>query len=144
MANKLNAAQMDNLPKSTRVSLLTGTSTTELVTPAALYAAQASQSLTYASSLTLNLTLGLNWHVTLSGALTLTNPAGMIAGQSGRIRITQPAGPSAALSLGSYWKFPNATIPTLSSSTSSSVVDLLVYFVHDATTIEAMMVKAVG
>lgn len=145
MANKLNAAQMDNLPRSTRSSLLLGTSTTEVVTPAALYAAQASTLVSFGSTIALNFSAGLNWHFSITSAFTLANPSGLIAGQSGRIRMIQTtAGPAYAVGFGSYWKFPNATIPTLSSPGSSAVVDLLCYFVHDATTIEATVVKAVG
>jgi hypothetical protein len=98
--------------------------------------------LTSASTITPNLADSNNFSVTLDTNATLANPTNIVAGQSGAIVITQDATGSRTLAYGSYWKFVNATAPTL--TTTASAVDVLVYYVESSTRITASLLNNVG
>ena len=99
-------------------------------------------SLTSASTITPDFSLGNNFSVTLDTNATLANPTNLTAGQSGAIAITQDSTGSRTLAYGSYWKFPSATAPTL--TTTASAVDVLVYYVESSTRITATLLNNVG
>lgn len=98
--------------------------------------------LTSASTITPDFSLGNNFSVTLDTNATLANPTNLTAGQSGAIAITQDSTGSRTLAYGSYWKFPSATAPTL--TTTASAVDVLVYYVESSTRITATLLNNVG
>lgn len=98
--------------------------------------------LTSASTITPNLADSNNFSVTLDTNATLANPTNIVAGQSGVIVITQDATGSRTLAYGSYWKFVDATAPTL--TTTASAVDVLVYYVESSTRITASLLNNVG
>lgn len=98
--------------------------------------------LTSASTITPNLADSNNFSVTLDTNATLANPTNIVAGQSGCLVITQDSTGSRTLAYGSYWKFPSATAPTL--STAASAVDVLVYYVESSTRITAVLLNNVG
>jgi hypothetical protein len=98
--------------------------------------------LTSASTITPNLADSNNFSVTLDTNATLANPTNIVAGQSGVIAITQDGTGSRTLAYGSYWKFADATAPTL--TTTASAVDVLVYYVESSTRITASLINNVG
>lgn len=95
--------------------------------------------LTDGASITPDFATANNYSVTLGGNRTLANPTNLVAGQSGVIKITQDATGSRTLAYGSYWKFPNGTAPTL--TTTASAVDVLAYYVDSSTTITARLIS---
>jgi hypothetical protein len=98
--------------------------------------------LTSASTITPNLADSNNFSLTLATNATLANPTNIVAGQSGVITITQDATGSRTLAYGSYWKFADATAPTL--TTTADAVDVLVYYVESSTRITASLINNVG
>ncbi len=83
------------------------------------------------TTFTANLSLGLNFSVTLltsSCSCTMASPTNVWAGASGFIEIIQPAsgGPATITSWGSNWKFAGGTKPTL--STGANAKDVIPYF----------------
>jgi hypothetical protein len=94
--------------------------------------------LTYASTLNLDMSAGNNYAVTLTGNATLANPTNLVAGQSGVIKLTQDGTGSRTLAYGSYWDFPAGAAPTL--TTTANAVDILVYYVDSTTNITARLI----
>jgi len=94
--------------------------------------------LTYGATITLDMSAGNNYAVTLTGNATLANPTNMVAGQSGVIKITQDATGSRTLAYGSYWDFAGGTAPTL--TTTANAVDILVYYVDSTTNITTRLI----
>ena len=70
----------------------------------------------------------------------MANPTNLVAGQKGRIVITQDAGTARTMAFGSYWKFAGGTDPVL--STGLGAVDILFYDVISSTEVVANLVKA--
>ena len=81
-----------------------------------------------------------NFTVTLGGNRTLANPTNIVAGQTGSIFVVQDATGGRTLSYGSYFKFPAATAPTL--STGANAVDRIDYIVRTTTEIHAVFTGA--
>jgi hypothetical protein len=88
------------------------------------------QVLTYAATVTPNLTTGNYFTLTLTGNVTLANPSNQHAGQSGCIAVTQDGTGSRTISFGSNWKFAGGVAPTL--TTTASAVDDVCYWVVSA------------
>lgn len=119
----------------------TGTDNSKFLTSKVLFDAAAMVSVAYSSTITLDLTTGLNFEIAaLTGNLTLANPsAGITAGRSGSIGLLQDGTGSRTLTLGSYWKCAGGA-PTL--STAAGTQDTLFYEVIDATHIRCSLAKA--
>lgn len=98
--------------------------------------------LTSASTITPNFATSNNFSLTLATNATLANPTNIVAGQSGVIAITQDGTGSRTLAYGSYFKFADATAPTL--TTTAGAVDVLVYYVESSTRITASLINNVG
>lgn len=98
--------------------------------------------LTDASSITVDLSVGNNFYVTLGGNRILSNPTNATAGQSGIVYISQDSTGSRTLSYGSNWRFPGNTAPTL--TTTANAVDVIVYTVFNSSSITAQAVLNVG
>lgn len=81
-----------------------------------------------------------NFTVTLGGNRTLANPTNIVAGQTGSIFVVQDATGGRTLSFNSYFKFPAATAPTL--STGANAVDRIDYIVRTTTEIHAVFTGA--
>jgi hypothetical protein len=113
---------------------------------AQLYVAKNSASaiigLTDAATIAVDMSLGNNFSVTLGGNRTLGNPTGLTAGQSGVIFITQDSTGSRTLAYSSYWDFPNAVTPVL--TTTASAVDVLIYTVRSSTSIAVNYMLNIG
>jgi hypothetical protein len=127
----------------TAIGSLTLTNAARLASAQSFTAAQrgAVVALTDASSIATDMALGNNFSVTLGGNRTLANPTNLTAGQHGSIVITQDGTGSRTLAYGSYWKFPNGTAPTL--TTTASAVDVLAYYVESSTRITAKLLTDV-
>jgi hypothetical protein len=87
--------------------------------------AAAIQNITYASTITLDLTQGNDVAVTLTGNTTFANPSNMVPGTSGHLYITQDSTGSRTAAWGSYWDFGSSGAPTL--TTTASKTDLVAY-----------------
>jgi hypothetical protein len=70
---------------------------------------------------------------------TFSNPTNVVAGQAGRIAITQGAS-SYTVAYGSYFLFPGGVTPTI--STAAGALDVLYYDVIDSTHIACNIVQA--
>lgn len=127
--------------KSLTSPALTGTATVVNMT-ATGYAAMEIDTLTDGATITPDFSVGNNFSVTLAGNRTLANPTNLVAGQSGVIFISQDATGSRTLAYGSYWDFPNATAPTL--TTTANAVDMLVFTVRNSTSIGAVLISNIG
>ena len=79
-----------------------------------------------------------NFTHTFTENTTLANPSNLVVGQSGVIVFTQHASSPKTLAFGSYWKFQDATVPTVTAN--NSAVDLLVYYVESSTRISARLI----
>lgn len=97
--------------------------------------------LTDGTTITPDFAVANNFSVTLGGNRTLANPTNLTAGQSGVIRIAQDGTGSRTLAYGSYFKFPQGTAPTL--TTTASAVDVLCYYVESTTRITARLMADV-
>ena len=86
-----------------------------------------------APTITVDLTTGNNFTITLNGNYTLGNPTGVTTGQSGSIYLVQDGTGSRTLGFGTHWHFAGGTAPTL--STGANAVDVLVYQCRTTTSI---------
>ena len=98
--------------------------------------------LTDGATITPDFSVSNNFFVTLGGNRTLANPTNMNVGQSGIIYVSQDATGSRTLAYGTYWKFPAATAPTL--TTTASATDALVYTVRTSTSITVSSLLNIG
>ena len=88
----------------------------------------------------LDLDRNANFQLTLSGNITLANPANLTAGTTGSIFVIQDGTGSRTASFGTSWDFIGGTAPTLTTAASS--VDRIDYIVLDSTNIHAVATLA--
>ena len=93
-----------------------------------------------AGSHILDLNRNANFKLTLSGNITLVNPANLTAGTTGSIFIVQDGTGSRTASVGTSWDFIGGSAPTL--TTTASAVDRLDYIVRSSTKIHAVVTLA--
>ena len=93
-----------------------------------------------AGSHILDLNRNANFKLTLSGNITLVNPANLTAGTTGSIFIVQDGTGSRTASFGTSWDFIGGTAPTLTTAANS--VDRIDYIVLDSTNIHAVATLA--
>jgi hypothetical protein len=94
-------------------------------------------------TITLNLATSNNFEIVLtSGTQTLASPVNASGGQTGVIVVRQDGSGSRLLSYNNVWAFPNNVAPTL--TTSASGVDLLVYYVSNASRINTVATLGYG
>jgi len=79
-------------------------------------------------TVTLDLAAGVNFGGQLTGNITLANPTGMVAGQSGVIRIKNDAATPRTIAYGSVWKTPGGSMPALTAA--AGAVDVFGYYVE--------------
>ena len=116
--------KIDNLTTDNGLTLTGGARSTPCTTvPGITYAGGA---------ITIDLNAANNFEVGLANNATLANPTNIKLGQSGAIFVRQTLG-SNTLSYGSYYKFQGNTAPTLSTAVNG--IDVLTYYVANATTI---------
>ena len=88
----------------------------------------------------LDLDRNANFELTLSGNITVANPAELTPGTTGSIFFVQDGTGSRTASFGSVWDFIGGTAPTL--TTTASAVDRLDYIVRSSTKIHAVVTLA--
>ena len=88
----------------------------------------------------LDLDRNANFELTLSGNITVANPAELTPGTTGSIFFVQDGTGSRTASFGSFWDFKGGTAPTL--TTTASAVDRLDYIVRSSTKIHAVVTLA--
>ena len=88
----------------------------------------------------LDLDRNANFKLTLSGNITLVNPAELTAGTTGSIFVVQDGTGSRTVSYGTTWDFIGGTAPTMTTAANS--VDRIDYIVLDATNINAVATLA--
>lgn len=116
-----------------------GTSPQQIATSAAYLDAMAPVAIPYAATITPDISQGKVFTCTLTGNVTLANPANLIPGQTINVVLTQDGTGSRLLSaVGSLWKFPGGT-KTL--STGPGAVDRI-SGVYDGTRILATLTLA--
>jgi hypothetical protein len=93
--------------------------------------------LTYASTVTPDLSTGNIFKITLTGNVTLANPSSIQAGGHYTFVITQDATGGRTISFGTVYKFANRAAPTL--STTASYVDVLDCFSPDGTNLYCVL-----
>lgn len=96
--------------------------------------------LTDAATVAVDLSLGINFSLTIGGNRTLGAPSNTKNGQAGEIIITQDGTGSRTLAYHANWKFAGGVEPTL--STAAGAVDVLSYKVINSTFIIAALSKA--
>jgi len=94
--------------------------------------------LTDGASITIDLSLGNFYSVTLGGNRTFAAPTNQTAGQSGVIVITQDGTGGRTAAFNSAFKFPGGTAPTL--TTTANAVDVVAFYVESATRISARLI----
>ena len=96
------------------------------------------------SIITPNFAVGNTFVVSLVSAqgCLIAAPSNATAGQSGSIYLIQDGTGGAVLTYNDAWRFPAASAP--SNTLTSSAVDLLVYNVRSATTIDTVLLKGFG
>jgi len=95
--------------------------------------------LTDAASVAVSMNTGNNFLVTLGGNRTLAAPSNATAGQTGSIYVVQDSTGSRTLSYNTVYKFPGGSVPV--ATTTGGAVDMLIYNVRSATTIDTVMLK---
>jgi hypothetical protein len=95
--------------------------------------------LTDAASVAVSMNTGNNFLVTLGGNRTLAAPSNPTAGQTGSIYVVQDSTGSRTLSYNTVYKFPGGSVPV--ATTTGGAVDMLIYNVRSATTIDTVMLK---
>jgi hypothetical protein len=93
-----------------------------------------------AGSHILDLNRNANFKLTISGNITLVNPAELTAGTTGSIFVVQDGTGSRTVSYGTTWDFIGGTAPTMTTAANS--VDRIDYIVLDATNIHAVATLA--
>jgi hypothetical protein len=88
-----------------------------------------------ASTITIDMSIGNNFTVTLDGNYTLGNPTNTTVGQSGVLYIVQDGTGSRTLGVGTHWHFPAGTAPTL--TTTANAVDVFAFSVRSSTSVVA-------
>jgi len=88
----------------------------------------------------LDLNRNANFELTLSGNITLANPAELTAGTTGSIFVVQDGTGSRTVAYGSVWDFAAGTAPTM--TTTASAVDRIDYIVRSSTKIHAVATLA--
>lgn len=91
------------------------------------------------NSIATNLATNNNFSHTFTEDTTLANPSNPVAGQSGRIFLTQHASSPKTLAFGSQWLFSGGTDPAVTAT--NSAVDVLYYDVLSTTQIACSLVK---
>jgi hypothetical protein len=134
-----NATERARIDSSGR--LLVGTTTGSGKLTVSGNAIGTTVALTDAATVATDLSLANYYTLTLGGNRTLGAPTNQTAGQSGVIVITQDGTGSRTLAYNSVWKFPNGTVPTL--TTTASAIDVLAYYVESGTRITARLLSDV-
>jgi hypothetical protein len=128
---------------ATAYQYTSGTTTTSVLSPAVVWAAAAPVGLVDASTITIDLSTGINFTCTLTAAVgatrTLANPVNAKPGQTGWIQVTQSATGNNAVTFGNQWHFSTGTVTTVSNT--ANVSDLIYYTAISSTYFQTNIAK---
>lgn len=96
----------------------------------------------YATGISLNLSSGNNFQITLTGNTTLQNPTNIVSGQAGVITIIQGTA-SNTMAFSTGWQYPGGSGSTPTITATSGAVDLLVYYTKDTSSVSYRLVQDV-
>ena len=96
--------------------------------------------LTDAATVAVDMSLGVNFSLTIGGNRTLGAPSNTQVGRSGCIYVTQDGTGSRTLAYNGVYKFAGGSAPVL--STAAGAIDRLTYFVRSASLIDIDISKA--
>ena len=91
-----------------------------------------------------NLGAANNFSLAMTVNTTLATPTNIVAGQSGRIAITQNSTAMTLASNSAFWKFAAGATATLSTATAVGTVDVLRYYTITSTSAECEMRNGVA
>jgi hypothetical protein len=128
----LGLGSIATLAETTTAEYLANTADRALSTDQ-VWASGALTALTDAATIAVDMSLGINFSVTLGGNRTLGNPTNTKVGQAGAIVVTQDGTGSRTLAYGTNWEAAGGTFPTL--STAASAKDIITYWVQSSTSI---------
>jgi len=111
------------LPTAAASDVQAGTSSTKVVTPAALSGSAAILTLTYGSTISWNMASGYNAQVTMTGNATLSAPTNYSVGQTYTLQVTQDGTGSRLMTWPGSFDWGMAGTPTL--TTTASKTDLV-------------------
>ena len=96
----------------------------------------------YATGISLDLSSGNNYQITLTGSTTLQNPTNIVSGQAGVITIIQGTA-SNTMAFSTGWHYPGGSGSTPNLTATSGAVDLLVYYTKDTSSVSYRLVQDV-
>lgn len=96
----------------------------------------------YATGISLNLSSGNNYQITLTGSTTLQNPTNIVSGQAGIVTIIQGTA-SNTVAFATGWHYPGGSGSTPTVTATSGAVDLLVYYTKDSSSVAFRLVQDV-
>lgn len=109
----------------------------KILTANGVWSAATFKTVTFASTVTLDMSTFVNASITMTGAMTLANPTNAKQGQTGSILLTNTSG--YALSVGTAWKTVGAAAPGLVAG-----VNRLDYLVVDTAIIHYQIARGVS
>jgi hypothetical protein len=128
---------------ATTSQYLAGTNASNALTPNGVWSAAAPVTLTDASPITIDMSLGINFTVTLTAAVGGTrqigNPTNAKPGQTGWIQVTQSSTGSNLVTFGNQWHFSTGTVTAL--STAANVSDIIYYTALSSTYFQTNIAK---
>ncbi|MER8793973.1 hypothetical protein NKH75_07160 [Mesorhizobium sp. M0984] len=104
---------------ATAAEYRTGTATSKLLTLDLVNAAMAEVTLTDAATIAWDMSLGIDFVVTLAGSRTLSNPTNTVVGRRGRIRVVQDGTGTRTLTKSSNHKTPGGAALTINTAANS-------------------------
>jgi len=107
-----------------------------------VWGAMAEVALSDGANISLDLSTGFDFTVTLGGNRTLDNPTNAKVGQRGRIRVVQDGTGSRTLSFGTSYEFFGGAAPPL--TTTAAAEDVLYYDVISATRVLVTVIKDIS
>jgi hypothetical protein len=96
----------------------------------------------YSTGIQLDFNTSNNFQITLTGNTTLQNPSNTVSGQGGIVTIIQGSGNNTA-AFESNWHYPGGSGSVPSLTTASGAVDVLVYYVVNASSVAFRLVSDV-
>lgn len=118
---------------ATTAEYLVGTDTGRSLVVDQVWGAGALTALSDGANISVDMSTGINFSVTLAGNRTLSNPTNTKVGQTGCIVVTQDGTGSRTLAYGTNYEFAGGTAVVL--STAANAKDILYYWVQSSTSI---------
>lgn len=132
-----NAVYLNGNPISTTSQYIANTGGVLLATTP--WSAAQFVTISYASTVTINMSTLINGYILMNGNMTLATPTNQKSGQSGVICLQQDGTGNRTINFSSAWKFPFGITPSL--STGANEIDLLFYMVIPGSYIYGNLIK---